>query len=58
MERELVGTLADDGAYDAAFTAAALFDEDPVLTARLVPDREPTLEIPLPRSTSRRTAWS
>lgn len=44
-----IGTVADDGAYDTAFTAAALFDEDPVLTARIVPDPEPILEIPLPR---------
>lgn len=44
-----IGTVNDDGGYDNAFAAAALFDEDPVLTARLVPDPEPSLELPLPR---------
>lgn len=47
-----VGTVEDGTAFDGAFTAAALFDEDPVLTARLVPDPEPILELPLPRPTA------
>ena len=45
-----IGTVDDDGRYENAFAAAALFDEDPVLTARLVPDPDPILELPLPRS--------
>ncbi len=49
--KQPVGTVDnDDGRYDNAFTAAALFDEEPVLTARLVPDPEPILELPRPRS--------
>lgn len=44
-----VGTVDDDDAYDTAFAAAALFDEDPVLTARVISDPEPILELPLPR---------
>jgi hypothetical protein len=42
-----VGTVAVG--YDLAFTAAELFDEDPVLAARLLPDPQPLLELPLPR---------
>lgn len=56
--QRLIGTVVDDGRWDTAFAGAALFDEDPVLTARLLLQAEPILELPQPQRSKPDLNWS